>query len=190
MFVAGMKASGKHSLKLTWPKVSGAKGYDVYFARCNSGGKTYKLKKVKTLGANAGGWKLSGLEKRVSYKALVKVWKRVKGKKVILATSPVVHAYTYGCSRRHTNAKAVKLKSAKKVTLKTSGKSRIRASVVKLHPSLKLNDHTAVLRYYTSDKRVATVNAGGVIRARRKGRCTVTIITSNGMSATVEVRVK
>ena len=51
--LAQMKASGKTKLKLTWTKIKGAEGYDIFFAKCNSKESKTKLKFVKTVKGNA-----------------------------------------------------------------------------------------------------------------------------------------
>ena len=88
------------------------------------------------------------------------------------------------------SAKAVKLKSAAKVTLEVGAKSAIKARAEKLHSSLALCDHEPALRYITSNSAVATVSEKGVIKAVGKGKCTVADITHNGAKATVKVTVK
>jgi len=45
------------------------------------------------------------------------------------------------------------------------------------------------LRYYSSDRNVATVNAAGKIRARGVGSCTIYVMANNGVRASVKVRV-
>ena len=191
VFVAQMTASGKRALKFEWNRIKGADGYEVYLCLCDSEGGSHALKKVKTVkGEGSLSCTVKGLKKRTAYKGYVRAYRKKGGKKTTLVESPTVHAYTYGCSKHHTNAKSVKLKSAAKVTLKVGEKSGIKARAVKLHSSLALCDHEPALRYYTSDKNVATVSGKGVIRAKGKGKCTVVIIAHNGAKATVKVTVK
>ena len=50
--LAKMTSKGKKSLVLSWSKVSGAQGYDIFFVRCSHNGKTETLKKVDTIEGN------------------------------------------------------------------------------------------------------------------------------------------
>ena len=43
---------------------------------------------------------------------------------------------------------------------------------------------------YTSNKKVATVSKSGKIKAKRKGKCTITITAKNGKKTKIKVRVK
>lgn len=46
------------------------------------------------------------------------------------------------------------------------------------------------LRYYSSDRNVATVSDSGKIRATGKGACWIFVLANNGVSASVKVKVK
>ena len=75
--MAKLTASGSKTLKLTWSKVDGAKGYDIYFGACGG-----KYSKVASVSAKDGrGYKFSKLKKNTGYKAYVKAWKKANGKK-------------------------------------------------------------------------------------------------------------
>jgi len=54
----------------------------------------------------------------------------------------------------------------------------------------KVVAHERALRYYSSDRNVATVSASGKIKARGRGRCTIYVIANNGIRASVKVKVK
>lgn len=47
--LAKAETKGDSGVKITWTTVKGADGYDLFFARCNHGGKKIALKKVKTI---------------------------------------------------------------------------------------------------------------------------------------------
>ncbi|MBQ9040600.1 MAG: hypothetical protein IJ119_14115 [Clostridia bacterium] len=76
--LARLKNVGKKgtSLQLAWTKVSGADGYDVYFARYDKKDRLYK-----TVPAGDTSLRVDGLNRNQCYKANVVAWKRVKGSK-------------------------------------------------------------------------------------------------------------
>ena len=50
--IAKMKTKGKTALIISWSKIKGAKGYDVFFVRCAHKDKKTVCKKVKTIKGN------------------------------------------------------------------------------------------------------------------------------------------
>ena len=190
--LAKITAKGKTTLVVTWGKVKGAEGYDIYFAKCNSNCKKIKLKKVKTVKA---GKKLKctmkKLAKKKPYKFQIKAWAKKNGKKKIIARSPVVHAYTANGNKKYTNVKKVKIKK-KKVTVKVGKTYKIKAKIVKYKKKKKLmsKKHAPVLRYMSSDPAVATVSKKGKIKGKSKGKCDVFVFAVNGAIKTVKVTVK
>lgn len=80
--------------------------------------------------------------------------------------------------------KSVKL-SAKKLTLKKGKKKTLK---VKFNPSNATNKKVT---FKTSNKKVATVSSKGVVKAKKKGKATITVITKDGKKkATCKVVVK
>ncbi len=190
--LAKMTAKGGKGLKIGWTKVNGAEGYDIFFARCNSGGKEIACKKVKTISGNKTfSWKKTGLKKKTAYKMYVKAFAAKDGKKTYIRTSPTMHAFTSGYDKNYTNAKAVTLKE-KTVTLKKGKTYKIEASVKKLKSKKKLmtKGHAPKLRYLSSDKKIVTVSNSGKIAAKAKGVCTVYVYAHNGLSKSIKVTVK
>ncbi|MCR5792427.1 MAG: Ig-like domain-containing protein [Lachnospiraceae bacterium] len=186
-----MTSKGKNSLVLTWNKMDGVEGYDIYFAQCNHNEK-HGCKKIKTIKGNKTcKWTKSGLKKSTSYKAYVKAYVIKDGKKTYVKTSLTVHAYTSGGSSKYTNAKGVTVKKTS-VSLKTGKTYNIKASVTKLQKGKKLmpKGHAAKLRYISSDKEIATVNKSGKITAKRNGNCKIYVIAVNGASKAVKVTVR
>ena len=180
---------GSRTLVLSWTKTKGAKGYDIYFAKCGK-----KFKKVRTIKGNKKfRWTKKNLKKKMSYKAYAKAWIKKGGKKKYISKTPVVHAYTFGGTKRYTNAKSVTV-SKKNVSLLTGSKYEIVAKVNKLKKSKKLMNaaHTSgyKLRYRSSDPSIATISKKGVISAKAKGRCKVYVFAHNGVRKTIQVTVK
>lgn len=165
--IAAMQSSGSTGMKISWTKVSNASGYDVFFARCDSGGKKYVLKCVKTVNATSRSHVVTGMKKNLCYKAVVRAFRKVDGKKVYIAASPMVHAVSGGSKQLKATVKGIE--SGKKVLSQ---------------------DHAALVRYYSSNKAVATVNASGKIKAVGKGTCLIYALTPNGICKKVKVTVK
>ena len=182
-------AKGKSSLVLTWSKVKGADGYDVFFSKC---GTNISPKKVKTIKGNKTfKWTKKGLKAKKGYKAFVKAYTIKNGKKSYVRTGPMVHAYTSGGTSKYTNAKRVTVKKAS-VSLKAGKTYKIKANVVKLQKGKKLvpTSHAPKLRYVSSNKKIATVSKTGKITAKAKGSCKVYVIAVNGASKAVSVTVQ
>lgn len=121
----------------------------------------------------------------------MKAWAYKNGKKTYVRTSPGVHAFTSGGSKKYTNPKSVTVAKAS-VTLKKGGTFKIKGKVNKLSAKKKLPDkgHGAALRYYTSNKAIATVSSAGKITAKGKGKCTVYVLSISGVRKAVAVTVK
>ncbi len=192
VLLAKVKAKGSRRLVITWNRIKGADGYDVYFARCKSSGKAAKFKKVKTVKA---GRKLSltrkKLKKRTAYAAYVRAYVMKDGSKSYIKKSLKIFAFTSGGTKRYTNAGRVTVRKAS-ISLKRGKKYKIRAGVIKLQKKKKLMPRKYVpkLRYVTSDAKVAKVNKYGRITAAAKGKCKVYAVSAGGAYKAVTVTVK
>ena len=192
MLLAKITAKGSNGLALTWNKVTGAKGYDIYFDRCNGKDSTKGMKKVKTVKAGkALKWTKTGLKKKTAYKAYVKAYTVKNGKKKYIKTSPLTHSYTSGASKKYSNAKALTVNKTK-VVLKKGKTFKIKTKITKVKKNKKLmpKTHVKTVRYMTSNKKVATVSAGGKITAKAKGTCFVYAYTHNCIYKKITVTVK
>ena len=190
--LAKMTSKGAKKMNISWTKVDGADGYDIFFARCKRNGKSssYKLaKSVKDAGTLK--WTKSGLKKRSSYKAYVKAYTLSDGEKKYISTSPVVHAYTSGGTKRFTNPKSVKVDKTS-VKLSQDKTYKIKASVKKMKKSKRLitGTHAPKLRYLSSDKNIATVDSSGIITAKATGSCKIYVFAANGVRKTLNVTVE
>jgi len=186
--LAQMTVSGtsKTALKLTWTKVKGADGYDIFFGRCSD---DFKLKETVKASASRN-VKFSGLKKRETYKAYVKAWKRSGGRKVYIGkASPQVHAITGGYDAKYCNTKSVKL-SKKSLTLKVGKGKTVKATLKGVKSGKKILSHVSKVRWYSSDTSVAKVTSSGKIRAVGKGKCTIYALANNGIKSSVKVTVK
>ena len=186
-----LTAKGKSSLVLTWNKVKGAEGYDIFFAKCGKNDKN-ALKKVKTIKGNKTlKWTKKSLKKQKAYKAFVRAYVKKNGKKTYVRTSPLVHAYTSGGTKNYTSPKSVTVNRTS-VLLKAGKTYKIKAGVTKLQKGKKLmtDTHAPKLRYLSSSKKIATVSKSGKITAKAKGSCRIYVIAVNGAYKSVSVTVK
>ena len=104
----------------------------------------------------------------------------------------MIHAFASGVSGKYCNTKGVKLSSKSKVSIKKGKTSKIKASATKLKKNKTLipKDHAAHIRYMSSNTKIATVSAKGVIKGKAKGTCYIYVYTVNGAYKTVKVTVK
>ena len=190
--LAKATAKGKTGLTISWDKVKGVSGYDIFFARCNHGDKITGCKLVKTIeSSDTLSWTKTSLKKKRAYKAYVKAFVMQGGKKKYVSTSPLIHAYTGNSTKKYTNARSVSVNKTK-VSLKKGKTFKIKAKVAKVKKNKKLmpKRHVATLRYKTSDSKVATVSKSGKITAKGKGTCIVYVYAHNGVKKAVTVTVR
>ena len=97
-------------------------------------------------------------------------------------------------TKEYTNAKSVTIKNVKKgkLSLKNGKTFKVKAKVNKVSKKKKLmpKSHAPVLRYMTTDKKVADVSKSGKIKAKGKGACSIYVYAHNGVYKTVKVKVK
>ncbi|MBO5072552.1 MAG: Ig-like domain-containing protein, partial [Eubacterium sp.] len=185
ILLATGKQKGKNSIRLTWLEWKGASGYEVYWSYCDNKKNYKKLSKVKVSGKRV--FVHKKLKKDRAYKYYIAAYKMKDGKKKYIAKSPAVHvAMKY---EKRTNVKKITVNKAR-VTLRPKKKFQIRAKTVKWNKKKKALKHVAALRYYTGNKKVATVSKKGRITAKGKGTCTVYVIANNGVAKKIKVKVK
>lgn len=183
--LAKMVTGADNSVVISWSKVKGAQGYDVFMKKCDGIGDYPRVKTVKEQSC-----RISNLKKGDSYKAYVHAWKKQGKQKVYIGEpSPTVHCIPGGYNKTHTNVKTIKLNKSK-LTL-TAGKSfKLKASAKGQKAGRKLLDHATPVRYYSSNANVAKVNKAGKVTAVAKGSCTIYAIANNGVRTSVKVTVK
>ena len=109
-----------------WKKMQNVDGYDVFVAKC--GTREYQL--YKSVSAGKESLKITGLEKSVSYKVIIRAFVReAGGEKTYVHKSMTVHCYTNGGDDKYTNTKEVKLKP-KTLTLPVGGTEQIGVTLV------------------------------------------------------------
>ena len=173
-------------MRLSWTKVEDADGYDIFLRRCGAG--EYSLiTSVKSSAPRS--YKIMGLKKGEGYKAYVKAWMKVKGVNTYIGkASPVVHADTGGYTKKEANPETVTVR-APRVTLMIGKSSAIKATVKGVKSGRPVLAHVNLLRYYSSNRNVATVSSEGEIMAKGVGSCRIYILANNGVRAAVRVKV-
>jgi|GEM_PF-2526262 len=190
----GLKVSQTgNKLNISWGKVSGADRYEVYAAYC---GKKFGKNPVKIV-TGAGVTtavikKLDGkkLNLKKNFKVYVVAYKTVSGKKQKLGKTIVAHVIGRK-NAAYTNIKAIKLEKSK-ATIKKGKTWRIKATVVLADSSKKMlpESHAATFRYASSNKKIATVNKNGKVKAKKKGTCYIWIYAKNGCAKKIKVTVQ
>ena len=188
VLLAKITAKGRDGLVISWNGYEGAEGYDVFMVKCSGDAKFKKVKSVKA-GAKLK-WTKKGLKRGIAYKAYVKAYVMKDGKRSYLKKSPVVHAYTSGGTKSHTNAKSVTVAKTK-VSLKVGKVYKVTANVTVLQKGKKLmsKEHAPKLRYLSSNTKVAKVSSSGKITAKGKGTCKVYAYAVNGAKKAITVTV-
>ncbi|MDE6759271.1 MAG: Ig-like domain-containing protein [Lachnospiraceae bacterium] len=185
-----VKWKGK-GLTVKWGKIAKADGYDIFAVEY--GKELTDKNMVKTVkGENQTSATISKVNKKKlstagSYSIKVKAYQMINGKKVYIADGITLHI-TGKVNRTYTNVKSIKL-SKKSFVLKKGKTAKIKASIVKQDKKKKLLPKSR-LSYQTTNKKVATVNKSGKIKAVKKGTCYIYVTASNGVKAKVKVRVK
>ena len=180
-----------NSIKATTYKIANVDGYLIYTGYC---GGTAKL--VKTIKGNKAVSytykKIAGkaLNRKKASKVIVKAYCIVDSKKVVVATSMTAHV-AGAQDKKLTNASNITVK-AEKLDLKKGNTVNIGAkvSLVAKKKAQLSKGHAAELRYASSNKAVATIDANGKIKAFGKGTCTVYAVAVDGARKAVKVTVK
>ncbi len=180
-------------LKLKWGKVKKADGYLVYIQYT---GKKFKKtadmtikdsKKTKMNAVKVNGKKLK-LKK--NFKVIIKAYRNAGGRKLVIGKS--ISIRVAGTGSKQTNASAVKVTNRDTVSLKKGKTHKIKAKTIKADKTKKdfSSKHTQKFNYISSNKKVATVNDKGVVKAKKAGKATIYVITRNGYAKKVKVTVK
>lgn len=169
------------AMTLKWKKQTKADGYIIYGSACGS--KMKKLKEIKS--GKAAKWTQKKLKKGKYYKYTIVAYKKFGGEKRVIAKAIGVHATTPG--GKYTNPSAVKLKTKNKITLKKGKSKTIKATYT---AKGKVRKHIRIIRFESSNKKIATVSKTGKVKALKKGSCTIFVYAQNGVYKTVKVTVK
>ncbi len=183
----------RKKLQISWGRVSGADGYSVYVQYCRKDFNAKSLnqvrsgKKTKITVKKVNGKKL---DTKKNFKLYVVAWKWKDGKKSTLAKTLTIHVAGKD-SVKYTNVKKIQLKKTS-YTLKKGSTITLRPKAI-LYDRKKKQlsaDHAKEFRYLSSNKKIATVTAGGKARAKGTGECTVYVFAKNGNKRKIKVKVK
>ena len=182
----------KTSIKLQWKKVKGAKKYVIYGNAC---GKKNKMKKLATVKGGVMNFKkIAGkkVKKGTYYKFIVVA---IDGNNKVVSSSKLIHVATKGGKVGNPKSLIVKarvgkkVKAVSKVTVKKGKSLKLITTVKPFSKKLKVKKHVAP-RYESANTKIATVNAKGVIKAKKKGKCKIYVYAQNGLTRQVTIIVK
>lgn len=163
-------ARKKTALKVKWSRMVGSKGYTVYRSVKKGG----KYRKVKTITKNS---KTSWTDKKVkSYKKYhykVAAYKKSGDKKTYTKKSYWVMAKVNASSVKKVRLNRSKVNSAVGKTIKVKAK-------VYFSGNRKADRK---VRWYSSNKKIASVSRGGKITMRAKGSCRIWAKAHNGKNS-------
>lgn len=119
--------------------------------------------------------------------ATVKNGKVATNKKIKKATKVTITATADGKKASCT----ITVKAApKKVTLNAKKKTLKKGKTFQIKAKLPKNTASNVIKYKSSNKKVATVSTKGKVKAVKKGKATITVTTFNKKSAKIKITVK
>ena len=175
----------KKAITLTWKKLKQAKTYVLYGNLC---GKNNKMTKLATVKGN------SKTLKKIAKKKIRqgKYYKFIlvaldKNNKVVSASKLI---YAAAKNAKICNYKSVTTKAKKgKVTIKKGKTFSLKAKAVPANKKLKVKKYVGI-RYESSNEKIAAVTSKGVIRANKRGKCTIYAYAQNGAVKAVKVTCK
>lgn len=173
--------ANKTSQTLFYKKVANVDGYLIYGAVCGK-----EMKKLAEVPADVTSYTVKNLKAGTYYKYQIKAYRIIDGEMVIIMTSKVVHSVTQG--KTYANPTKVTLNVAS-VEL-AAGETKTVSGQVVLPKGKKGKEHTAAIRYESTNKKVATVNSKGKIIAKAKGICYVYVYAQNGVYKRIKVTVE
>ena len=174
------KAS-KTSTTLSYKRKALVDGYLILGGKCGE-----DMVELADLPAKTTSYTFKNLKQGTYYKYQVKAYRIIDGKQVIIMTSKVVHSITESKTYANPTRVTTDTTSLKLVV----GETETVTSQVVLPKNKKMKDHTAVIRYESSNKEIASVNKNGKISAKVKGICYVYAYAQNGVYKRIKVNVE
>ncbi len=180
------KSCQEKRLKLTWKKVKGASGYQIYQYKA----KTKKFIKIASVGKKLLSWKSRKTSKKLTFK--IRAYKKKGSKKIYSPFSYEVNAIPYKKMAKTVNAGRVKV-SRSRVSLSSYEAKKVNAQIKPSrhagNKKAKVYDKT--VRWSSTDPTIAKVDQKGNITAQGKtGTCKVYARAHNGDSDWLWVIVK
>lgn len=179
---AGLSLSAENSvLTFKWGEVKGADGYLVYTGVTGS-------KYGKAVTVNDGcTYTFNISDESKVYKAYVKAYKLIDGKKYILAKS---YGLRYaGAKKDGYNATSVKAKKNLKIKVKSTKIIGAYVYVSRNKKSVKKTGKKAYLKYWSTNTKIATVSSSGKVKGVKKGKCYIYAMARNGIKKKIKITV-
>ncbi len=173
--------AGKTSITLSYRRMVEVDGYMIYGGKCGQ-----DMKILADIPSKITSYTFKGLKQGTYYKYQVKAYKIIDGEQIIIMTSKVAHSITE--SKNYANPTKV-LTSTASEKLEVGGSTTVTGQVV-MPKDKKLKEHTAAIRYESSNKDIASINSKGRIVAKAKGSCYVYAYAQNGMYKRIKVTVE
>ena len=176
------------SLRLSWNPVKDIDGYTIY--QYDKKRHTYKL--IKNISATKTSWLHKKRKRNSVYRYRIAAYKKYGEKKITGPKSIWVSSKVYQRDKKKINARAPKVNKKKCYLGLCSGYQLTAESIP---AKFGLNEAKRVfspkIRWFSSDKTIATVSANGYIQAGKTvGRCTVYAVAHNGIRTEISVEVK
>lgn len=180
---AGSSDSKSKKIVFKWGKVPGADGYLVYTGITKE--KYNKAVDVKS--ATSYTFK-QGADNRVN-KAYVKAYKLVNGKKYILSKSYGLRYAGKKVGGYNPTTISAKKKSIT-IKVKKTASANAYVKVKKNNKTIKRTGNAAHLKYWSTNKKIATVTSKGKIKGVKKGECYIYAMARDGKKKKIKVTVK
>lgn len=172
---------GKTTQTLSYNRYGHVDGYLIYGGECGG-----EMRLLADLPTKVTSYTDKNLKQATNYKYQVKAYKLIDGKRVIIMTSKVIHTITEG--KKYGNPVKVVLDTTA-VKLNVADTKTLTGEVL-IESAKLLKEHTAVLRYESTNTEIATVNSKGKITAKDKGSCYVYVYAQNGVYKRIKVTVE
>lgn len=189
LFAGAKGVSSAKAVTLYWGKVPEADKIVVYASYCGSNNKYQKIAELKGSASKYSIKELNGekLNQKRNVKAYIVAYRLVNGVYKRLAKSYSYHIAGY--KTKNTNVKEIQLKTDR-FSIKKGKSAVIKGILAPENSAKKTIKHTAEFRYYVSDSSIAAVDKNGKITAVGKGTCIVYVISNNGVTKAVSVKVR
>lgn len=181
-----VRSNKQERLKLTWKKVKGADGYQIYQYKA----KNDQYEKIASVDKRATSWKSGRTLQKHTYK--IRAYRKKGKRKIYSEFSYEVSAIPYRKNAKRVNAGRINVDSDS-VFLSSWESIQIKAKMKnsKYAKNKKARVYDTKLRWYSSDEKVAKVDAEGNITAQGKtGKCKVFACAHNGNYDWLWVKVK
>ena len=173
-----------NQLTLSWKKVSGAAKYVVYGNQCGVQNKYMKQAVVKKTSVVIRKVNKKKLKKGTYYKFILLALDKNNN---VISTSKTVHAATTGGKVGNSGKVTTKAKK-NKVSIKAKETFRLAGRQLPASKERKVKIHRKV-KYESTNPKIASVSAKGVITGKKKGTCFVYAYAQNGVSRKIKVTV-